>query len=36
MASGRAPTMSVGEHFEIEENHPDTLYEYLDGYVSVM
>jgi Uma2 family endonuclease len=36
MASGRASTTSVEEYFELEENHPDTRYEYLDGCVSVM
>ncbi len=27
--------MSVEEYFDLEENHPDTRYEYLDGYVYV-
>jgi Uma2 family endonuclease len=36
MASERTPTMSVEEYFELEENHPDTRYEYLDGYVYMM
>src|SRR2546423_12357660 len=36
MASERTPTMSVDEYFELEENNPDTRYEYLDGYVYMM
>ncbi len=36
MASERTPTMSVEEYFELEESHPDTRYEYLDGYVYMM
>jgi Uma2 family endonuclease len=36
MALERTPTMSVEEYFELEENHPDTRYEYLDGYVYMM
>src|SRR5260370_6961721 len=36
MALGRTPSMSVEEYFELEENHPDTRYEYLDGYVYMM
>lgn len=28
--------MSVDEYFELEENNPDTRYEYLDGYVYMM
>jgi Uma2 family endonuclease len=36
MASERTPSMSVEEYFELEENHPDTRYEYLDGYVYMM
>ena len=36
MASKRTPSMSVEEYFELEENHPDTRYEYLDGYVYMM
>ena len=36
MASERTPTMSVEEYFELEENNPDTRYEYLDGYVYMM
>ena len=36
MASERNPMMSVEAYFELEENHPDTRYEYLDGYVYMM
>ncbi len=36
MALERTPTMSVEEYLELEENHPDTRYEYLDGYVYMM
>ena len=36
MASERTPMMSVEAYFELEENHPDTRYEYLDGYVYMM
>ena len=36
MASERTPMMSVEEYFELEENHPDTRYEYLNGYVYMM
>jgi Uma2 family endonuclease len=36
MTSEGTPTMSVEEYFELEENHPDTRYEYLDGYVYMM
>jgi Uma2 family endonuclease len=36
MASGSTPSMSVEEYFDLEENHPDTRYEYLDGYVYMM
>jgi Uma2 family endonuclease len=36
MASERTPTMSVEEYLELEENNPDTRYEYLDGYVYMM
>ncbi|MGI9061037.1 MAG: Uma2 family endonuclease [Ktedonobacteraceae bacterium] len=35
MASERTP-MSVKDYFALEENHPDTRYEYLDGYVYMM
>ncbi len=30
------PTMSVEQYFELEENNPDTRYEYFDGYVYMM
>jgi Uma2 family endonuclease len=36
MALERPITMSVEEYFELEENNPDTRYEYLDGYVYMM
>ncbi len=36
MALEHVPTMSVEEYFELEENSPDTRYEYLDGYVYMM
>lgn len=36
MASERIPTMSVKEYFELEEHHPDSRYEYLDGYAYMM
>src|SRR6266513_489335 len=36
MALERTPTMSVEQYFELEENSPDTRYEYLDGYVYMM
>ena len=36
MASEHTPPMSVEEYFELEENNPDTRYEYLDGYVYMM
>ena len=36
MASERTPTMSVEEYFGLEENNPDTRYEYLDGYAYMM
>ena len=36
MASERTPTMSVEEYFELEENNPDTRYEYIDGDVYMM
>ena len=32
MALEHTSTMSVQEYFELEEKHPDTRYEYLDGY----
>src|SRR5947209_7655897 len=36
MALQHTPRMSVEEYFELEENHPDTRYEYLDGYAYMM
>jgi len=36
MALEHTPTMSVEEYFELEENNPDTRYEYFDGYVYLM
>jgi Uma2 family endonuclease len=36
MALEHTPTMSVEEYFELQENNPDTRYEYLDGYVYLM
>lgn len=36
MALEHTPTMSVEEYFALEENNPDTRYEYLDGYVYMM
>ena len=36
MALEPTPTMSVEQYFELEENSPDTRYEYLDGYVYMM
>lgn len=33
MALEHTPIMSVEEYFALEENNPDTRYEYLDGYV---
>ena len=36
MALEHTPTMSVEEYFRLEENNPDTRYEYLDGYVYMM
>ena len=36
MALEHTPPMSVEEYFELEENNPDTRYEYLDGYVYMM
>ncbi len=29
-------TMTVEEYFQLEENDPDTRYEYVDGYVYAM
>src|SRR5579863_2851325 len=36
MALERTPDMNIEEYFELEENSPDTRYEYLDGYVYMM
>src|SRR5438094_1753847 len=36
MALEHRPLMSVEEYFELEENSPDTRYEYIDGYVHMM
>ncbi|HLQ29832.1 MAG TPA: Uma2 family endonuclease [Ktedonobacteraceae bacterium] len=36
MASEHLSTMTIEEYFELEESHPDTRYEYLDGYVYMM
>lgn len=36
MALEHTPLMSVEEYFKLEENDPDTRYEYLDGYVYMM
>lgn len=36
MALKHTPSMSVEEYFELEENNPDTRYEYLDGYAYMM
>ena len=36
MALKHTPRMSVEEYFELEENNPDTRYEYLDGYAYMM
>lgn len=36
MALEQTPFMSVEEYFELEERHPDTRYEYFDGYVYMM
>ncbi len=36
MALKQTPTMSVEEYFALEENDPDTCYEYIDGYVYMM
>src|SRR5579859_2258072 len=36
MALEHTPTMSVEEYFRLEENNPDTRYEYLDGHVYMM
>ncbi len=36
MPSEHTSTMSVEQYFELEENSPDTRYEYFDGYVYMM
>lgn len=36
MALEHTPLMSIEEYFELEENSPDTRYEYIDGYVYMM
>lgn len=36
MALEHTRTMSVEEYFALDENSPDTRYEYLDGYVYMM
>ncbi len=36
MALERQQTMTVEEYFLLEKNDPDTLYEYIDGYVYAM
>lgn len=36
MALEHTPLMSVEQYFELEENSPDTRYEYIDGYVYMM
>ncbi len=36
MALEHPQTMSVEEYFALEENSPDTRYEYIDGYVYMM
>lgn len=36
MASEQLQMMSIEEYFELEESHPDTRYEYLDGYIYMM
>ncbi len=36
MALEHTPLMSVEEYFELEENSPDTRYEYIDGYAYMM
>ena len=33
MAIEHQRTMTVEEYFQLEENDPDTRYEYIDGYV---
>lgn len=36
MALEHYQTMTVEEYFQLEEHDPDTLYEYIDGYVYTM
>lgn len=36
MASEPLSTMTVEEYLELEESHPDTRYEYLNGHISLM
>jgi Uma2 family endonuclease len=36
MAIERERTMTVEEYFQLEENDPDTCYEYIDGHVYAM
>ena len=36
MALQHRQTMSVEEYFLLEKNHPDTCYEYIDGYIYAM
>jgi Uma2 family endonuclease len=36
MALEHSQTMTVEEYFQLEENDPDTRYEYIDGYVYAM
>jgi Uma2 family endonuclease len=36
MAIEHKRTMTVEEYFQLEENNPDTRYEYIDGYVYAM
>jgi Uma2 family endonuclease len=36
MAIERPQTMTVEEYFQLEENDPDTRYEYIDGHVYAM
>jgi Uma2 family endonuclease len=36
MAIEHRQTMTVAEYFQLEENDPDTRYEYIDGHVYAM
>ena len=36
MAIESPQTMTVEEYFQLEENDPDTRYEYIDGHVYAM